>query len=84
MVRVNAKLTGGNCEVGGGQQEEKVRSRWDAPRTSSKLGKARRDAAGVAQDLGSASLGKDKEVAGNIGQCARSLQCLEPQESLHI
>lgn len=46
----------------------------------------RRDgfAAALRKNLGSASLGKDKEVGGNIGQCARSLQCLEPQQSLHI
>ena len=44
----------------------------------------RRDGAALRNFLGSASLGKDKEVGGNIGQCARSLQCLEPQQSLHI
>lgn len=41
-------------------------------------------AAALRKNLGSASLGKDKEVGGNIGQYARSSQCLEPQESLHI
>jgi hypothetical protein len=46
----------------------------------------RRDgfAAALRKNLGSASLGKDKEAGGNIGQCARSLQCLEPQQSLHL
>jgi len=46
----------------------------------------RRDGAALRKTWGRqlGSLGKDKEVGGNIGQCARSLQCLEPQQSLHI
>ena len=34
--------------------------------------------AALRKNLGSASLGKDKEVAGNIGQCARPSQCIGP------